>query len=359
MICSDSYERVYRIRSQQDLTMAVVDVQKSALLEGSSPVDRSRIATILSELGSNILKYARRGILRVKRIEAIDLVDIEILAEDRGPGIPDIKLALRDHYSTGGTLGLGLPGVQRMSDDFRVRSSPEGTSVICRKRIRGQIPRPTLTNDSIKKSPILKSAFPEPGDAFISHDWGCFVRPCAGYAMTGDRLVYLPSDEALLLAVIDATGHGQAAATIARSVETVIQEANSRNLSTLMMRIHERLSGTQGAAVGLLLISRLTGHYRYVGVGNTRIAKHGKQPWRGTSRDGVLGSRLPRLTLQEDKLEPGDLMMLWTDGLPDQESRSYVSTIAFRSAASIVRQWAMQLGKLHDDVGCGVLKWQV
>jgi anti-sigma regulatory factor (Ser/Thr protein kinase) len=129
----------FSISDSADLSSAVLRTARLPLLKEGSEVDRSMIATIVSELGSNIVKYARRGMVRVCRIERQGDVDIDIWAEDSGPGIPDIDLALQDHYSTGGSLGLGLPGVRRMADEFWIRSDHRGgTLVFARKRIRGK-----------------------------------------------------------------------------------------------------------------------------------------------------------------------------------------------------------------------------
>lgn len=356
----DRNEKNYWIACHIDLSRALVDVQRLEFLIGISPVNRSMITTMLSELGSNILKYASKGTLKVRLIENANFAEIEIAAIDKGPGIPDIELALKDFYSTGGTLGLGLSGVKRMSDSFKINSSSEGTSIVCRKLISGTPSRakPSIQSPQPKLSvnPVIFSEYSPSGE--ITFDWGSFVRPCIGYAMTGDSLMLLSCPNQLLLAVIDATGHGQTASAIKQKVESIIRETKTFDLSLLMQTIHEQLSGTQGAAVGLMTLDRQDGHFAYVGVGNTRMAKLGKNPLRGLSRDGVLGSRLPRLVIQNDRLFAGDLVMLWTDGLPEQESAKFVQSIAFRSSASISKQWALRLGKLHDDVGCGVMKWQ-
>ena len=88
------------------------------------------IATAVSELARNILKYAVSGEIRLRQVDGPSGRGIEIEAVDRGPGIEDPEAAMRDHFSSGGTLGLGLPGVRRMMDEFSLESTPgEGTRV--------------------------------------------------------------------------------------------------------------------------------------------------------------------------------------------------------------------------------------
>jgi serine/threonine-protein kinase RsbT len=91
----------------------------------------SRVTTSVSELARNILKYAGRGEIRLRRIGESHRPGIEVTATDRGPGIESLDRALEDHYSSSGTLGLGLPGVKRMMDDFKIESTPGIGTRVC------------------------------------------------------------------------------------------------------------------------------------------------------------------------------------------------------------------------------------
>ena len=124
------------IRGELDLARAVMEARALARSSGFSEHHCFSIATAVSELGRNILKYAGRGEIIISRVAGTTTQGLEILATDAGPGIEDIEEALKDHFSTGGTLGLGLPGVRRLMDDFEIEASPErGTRVRCRKWI--------------------------------------------------------------------------------------------------------------------------------------------------------------------------------------------------------------------------------
>jgi serine/threonine-protein kinase RsbT len=119
---------------ESDLTQAVLEVGRQARTLGLGALECSRAMTAASELARNILKYARTGTVRVVRVEASERVGLEVVAEDRGPGIADVERALEDSFSTAGTLGLGLPGVRRLMDDFEIESTPGvGTRVVVRK----------------------------------------------------------------------------------------------------------------------------------------------------------------------------------------------------------------------------------
>lgn len=131
----------FEILADADLQLAVLNVQSSKKLQSSfSSSDLAMIATVASELGRNILKYGGgRGYLLVSWIEdpAHRNGGVEIKAVDSGPGFADAESALRDHYSTGGTLGLGLSGAARIMDSLKIESLPaRGATVTTKKWVR-------------------------------------------------------------------------------------------------------------------------------------------------------------------------------------------------------------------------------
>ena len=134
----------FDIRAEADLHAAIVNVQfNKRLREVFGAVDVAMIATVVSELGRNILKYGGgRGHLQVTWLDDGGSGGIEIKAEDSGPGFIDPENALKDHFSTGGTLGLGLPGTARIMDSLEIESQPgSGATVTAKKwvKTRGKV----------------------------------------------------------------------------------------------------------------------------------------------------------------------------------------------------------------------------
>ena len=122
------------IRGEPDASRVVLESTLYSRQAGFDEVRSRLIATAVSELARNILKYAGSGEVCVRQVRLQSKTGIEIEATDHGPGIADCEAAMQDHYSSGGTLGLGLPGVRRMMDEFLLDSSPgEGTRVRARK----------------------------------------------------------------------------------------------------------------------------------------------------------------------------------------------------------------------------------
>ena len=92
------------------------------------------MATAISELARNIVRYAVRGEIILRLVQNDGKKGIEVVANDDGPGIPDVGLAMQDGYSTSGGLGLGLPGTRRLMDDFEITSDfGKGTTVTARR----------------------------------------------------------------------------------------------------------------------------------------------------------------------------------------------------------------------------------
>lgn len=122
------------INSDQDIVLARQKGRALATEVGFTSGDATLIATAISELARNIVSYARTGEITLRILNNADRRGLSIIASDKGPGIPDIRQALRDGFSTSGSLGMGLPGVRRLMDEFEINSQPgRGTIVTVKK----------------------------------------------------------------------------------------------------------------------------------------------------------------------------------------------------------------------------------
>ncbi len=126
-----------KVGTEMDVRRVVLESTLFAREAGFDETPSRLIATAVSELARNILKYAGSGEILLKRVAGSRGPGVEILATDRGPGIADVEAAMQDHYSSSGTLGLGLPGIRRMMDEFSLESTPgEGTRITAKKWAR-------------------------------------------------------------------------------------------------------------------------------------------------------------------------------------------------------------------------------
>ena len=124
------------IRIDLDIVTARQQGRAVASEIGFSGSELTVIATAISELARNILKFAKVGEVIIRPIHQSTRWGIMIIARDQGPGIPNVQLALRDGYTTSQGLGLGLPGARRLMDEFEIVSVVgKGTTVTIRKWI--------------------------------------------------------------------------------------------------------------------------------------------------------------------------------------------------------------------------------
>jgi serine/threonine-protein kinase RsbT len=119
------------VKSSADILLIRQTVRSKAVELGFSLVDQTKIITAASELARNTVDYGGGGVCTIEVLPEGARKGLRLSFEDQGPGIPDIQLALKDGYTTGGGLGLGLSGAKRLMNDFQITSKVgEGTKVV-------------------------------------------------------------------------------------------------------------------------------------------------------------------------------------------------------------------------------------
>lgn len=126
--------RQIEVRAEHDVWLAVGAVIAAAQELEIAETDRVRLETVISELAHNVFLHGGGGSIRVESANELGRYGLRIRAQDAGPGIPDVSLALQDGYTTSDTLGIGMGVTFRLMDDVAIRSYPEwGTIVIVTK----------------------------------------------------------------------------------------------------------------------------------------------------------------------------------------------------------------------------------
>ena len=119
------------LESSEDVVRARQVVRDWAVQIGFSLVDQTKIVTAASELARNVLQHGLGGAMRLESLNDDVRRGLRVTFEDRGPGISDLELAMKDGYTSGSGLGLGLGGAKRLSSEFEIASRPgEGTRVV-------------------------------------------------------------------------------------------------------------------------------------------------------------------------------------------------------------------------------------
>jgi serine/threonine-protein kinase RsbT len=124
------------IAGESDIIASRQQARDIARELGFGMVDQSRIATAVSELTRNVVRYATGGQGRaiIRALLVASVVGIEVVVEDDGPGIADVRQALGDGFTSGHGMGIGLPGTRRLMDEMTIDSAPgRGTTVTVRK----------------------------------------------------------------------------------------------------------------------------------------------------------------------------------------------------------------------------------
>ncbi|MEU8958002.1 SpoIIE family protein phosphatase [Streptomyces sp. NPDC048518] len=255
-------------------------------LPGSLP---DQVAVLASELASNIDKHARDGALYIQPLPLG--AGVEILAVDRGPGMPELERCLADGYTTVGTLGAGLGAVSRIATDFTIRTQT-GTGTLASARL----------------TRLDQTAVARQGASLV-----CL--PADGEERCGDAGAVVDDGTVRTAAVIDGLGHGPAAAEAADSALRCFRAAAERTLPDILGAMHRTLRHTRGAAVALL---RLDGEQAlYCGIGNIRAValSHDGVHHRLTGQPGVVGWRMPTPKTHTIPLPEGTTAVLHTDGI--------------------------------------------
>lgn len=192
-------------------------------------------------------------------------------------------------------------------------------------------------------------------DELLEHS--SLVRPCPGQRLSGDAVVIRPLEQGLFVAIVDVLGHGPEAHELTQVIDAYLARYGTSDVSGLMTRLHQHLKGTRGAAVGLCSIDATTGRIDYVGIGNTALRLFGKAETRLVSQDGVLGQNMRTPLAQTLQLEPGDLIVLYTDGVSDRFTSDDYPGISRHAPKEVASNIVQRFGKDHDDAACIAVRY--
>jgi serine phosphatase RsbU (regulator of sigma subunit) len=192
-------------------------------------------------------------------------------------------------------------------------------------------------------------------DELLEHS--SLIRPCRGERLSGDAVVIRPLEQGLFVAIVDVLGHGPEAHELTHVIDAYLARYGTSDVSGLMTRLHQHLKGTRGAAVGLCAIDAATGRIDYTGVGNTAMRRFGKAETRLVSQDGVLGQNMRTPRPQTLQLEPGDLIVLYTDGVSDRFTSDDYPGVLRHAPKEVAGNIVQRFGKDHDDAACIAVRY--
>ncbi len=189
-------------------------------------------------------------------------------------------------------------------------------------------------------------------------DWSHFGRPCVGETLSGDSATVRETDDFVFLALVDVLGHGPEAYTVARQAQAFLRGPWSSDVVATMTELHGNLNGTRGAAAGICVVDLAKGELSYCGIGNIVTRKIGRHNLRLDTTEGIVGQSIKRLSAETASMEPSDLVLLYSDGIPDRFSGDELAKLRSRDAWAIARHMVVDFGRSIDDATCIALRYQ-
>ncbi len=322
-----------RIRESSQAGEARREAVVQAASIGFGEERAGRVALVVSELTSNLLKHAGRGgELFISPLEQDGGSAVEILALDRGPGLADTTAALRDGYSTAGSSGTGLGAVSRLSDEFELYSKPGvGTIVLSR---------------------IWASRAPARGQTNV----GGVCAAKEGERVSGDAFAVSEGGGQTRIILADGLGHGPEAHKAAATAVRVFR-AEPGALTSVLEAIHRALRPTRGAAVAMAEIDGERRIVGYAGIGNISGAIVTREAMRSlVSHSGTAGHAMRRIQEFSYEIPPDALLVLHSDGLKSRWSIDPYPGLAQKDPAIVAATLYRDFQRGRDDATAVVAK---
>ncbi|MBN2010498.1 SpoIIE family protein phosphatase [candidate division KSB1 bacterium] len=326
-----SKEQLY-IRSEMDVLQARKISLSVASKIGFTDIECAEIEIIISELGTNIIKHANsRGMIILDYPADAPVRFLEITARDFGNGATGMNGKVRhntnnyfeDGYSTSATLGIGLPGVRRLADEFDFRSNEvNGVDVVVKK---------------INKKNNYKK-----------FSCSAFTCPKFGEKYSGDNFYLKHLNNGLFFCVIDSLGHGYNAYKSTQIALNIIQNNYQNSLSSIIEKCHENLRHERGAAIALGRIDLSRKVITYLAVGNiVTWIYSGETSKQLMYFNGTVGVIFKNIHESEYPVENGSCLVVCSDGISSKFDIN--PELQRKSAQEIAHYIFKNFTKSHDD----------
>ncbi|MGH7530356.1 MAG: ATP-binding protein [Gemmatimonadales bacterium] len=292
---------------------------------------RGRVALIVTEAGTNLIKHAGGGHIILGGTAPSDHARswIEVLTLDRGPGMRDVAKYMADGFSTSGTAGHGLGGMRRMSTVFDLHSDATGTVLVSR-------------------------VFRDPSQLYTGTPWrvGAVCLPLHGESFAGDAWAYAWNAERAVFLIADGVGHGRLARDAAGAVIDVLRRHPELPAPELLQRANLATRGTRGAAAAVAEVSLKDACITYAAIGNTSASLLGGD---GASRSmvshhGVLGASDRLVQPFQYPWNGTGLLVMHSDGLASRWDIRRYPGLALRDPSVIAAVMYRDHARARDDV---------
>lgn len=331
--CPPGAEDLAWLRVEDDVAPGTVRRRAVELAErvGFPEARSGQVAIVATELATNLHRHGQEGVVVLRLLRRDTEGGVEIVALDKGPGMRDVHRRLLDGTSTGGTLGIGLGTLPRLSDSYDVHSVPgHGTVVVATFWPGGR------TWDDVAAG---------------------LTRTHEGESECGDAYAFRPVDDGWLLLSVDGLGHGSLAARAAHVATRCFLESRHTSPRAVMNELHRATAGTRGAAAAVAHVDPRRGRLTYTGVGNISGRILGPGRVRGlVSHPGILGHRARPPVETTYDVEPGTWVVLHSDGLTEKWDIKAYPGILDHSPLLLAATLLRDAGVRRDDASVLALK---
>jgi len=296
---------------------------------GFSTQECDEIGLVVSELGSNLIRHAGGGILRLTVNSEQARTGIQIESEDAGPGIPDFDRALTDGYSSAGSLGTGLGAVNRLMDELELRPlSAGGAHIVCQRWLR--------PSANVATARWL--------------EFGAATRPYRYQRENGDAFVVRQWDGSALTGVIDGLGHGQFAQRAAQAARQYVEQHFDRPLEDLFRGAGRACRATRGVVMALARFDFAGPTVAVANVGNVEVRLIGSvTPVNLIVRRGIIGLNAPQPITTVCPWGPASFLVMHSDGVSSHWDWKNFRDLAQESSGTLAQRLLVAHGKTEDD----------
>jgi anti-sigma regulatory factor (Ser/Thr protein kinase) len=327
-------QKLFPLKEASQIAAARRGGNDLATAMGFDDIQAGRLALVVTEAATNILKHAQEGQILMRGLRDGDVNGVEVLALDNGPGIGNFSASQADGVSTTGTPGTGLGAMQRLADAFDIyTASGNGTAIV-------------MT--------VWAVAGHRCGAAY---ECGAVLVPIPGEDVCGDDWLLCADGQSLTLMVADGLGHGPEAHLASRSATELLPEHPGQSPSRLLDLAHGALRITRGAAIAVASVSIATGKLAFTGVGNIAACLYLPDARRPLmSHNGIVGHNMRRPQQFDLPWQADAFLIMHSDGLGTQWNLDHYPGLAHRHAALIAGVLFRDFFRGRDDVSVVVLR---
>jgi anti-sigma regulatory factor (Ser/Thr protein kinase) len=313
---------------------SVGEVRRSAAAAAAKlKLDETRageLAILTTEVTRNVLIHGGGGQVIIAGLKNSGGPVARILALDTGGGIENLAEALRDGYSTAGTMGAGMGAMKRLANSFEIFTGRGGTMVLL--EVGGPL--------AAERLEFAGLTLPYPGERVCGDGWYC--------ERTSTRTVAV---------LVDGLGHGLGAAEAAQEAVATVRQRIANSPGEILNYVHDALKKTRGAVAAVVEVCPGEGKLTYAGIGNIAASTLSKGASRSlVSHNGTLGMIMKRVQEFQTEWTPDSVFVMHSDGLQSKwDLLSYPGLIS-KHPALICGALIRDFRRHRDDAGVVVLK---